>query len=182
MVDFFAYGQVVPPEVRYGVLQRGGYLVSKAELKRIQKYHSRVRHLTWDFCTAQRRTCHRRMTLKALRWDGFGWRVRSFDEYTDKINDLCRAFTTDAVVFPSASAAIAAAEIFSCGQHWKVAQFVWVDGDNEWRFLKSGILMPKRRSCSSNVQACLWNSRRRVRRRLAASSSEKQRIAPNAPM
>jgi hypothetical protein len=167
MSQHFPYGELLPPErmLPYG-LNRSGFCVTKEELERIEKAYSRdFAWLTWKclriMCYAQRRTGAGMVLLKALPWDWGWWRVRLWDGSEGDPSDLCFVFTNHSVLFPSFDSAIAAATIFSSGQHWEIAPLAWMDQNETCRFVQP---------------------RRRVRRRLAASSSEKQRIAPNAPM
>jgi hypothetical protein len=193
MSDFFPYGQILPPQFRFGALERGGYCVTKEELDRIEKHPLSVPESTWvlrrRYCSGQRRTCRGIIVLKALLWDcEWWWRVRLFDELTEEYSDLCVAFTEYAAVFPSHTSAIAAAELFCSGHHWESAPFVWMDRKNEWRFVKA-IRRSKRKARARvpSARECRQSRRRALRRpiedpvRLAGAHPMSLKAAPRSP-
>ncbi len=152
----FPYGEILPPQPSAsGSPGQNTMCVSRNTLDRIAAFKSSVPQLTWDH--GGRFSFHRgRIHIKVLHWDWQWWRVRILDE-KEEPHDLGLAFTRRVLLFPSRYCAIDAAEVFSSGQHAKVAPVVWENRAGGWRF---GLptYSPKRRrlgaQCVSRQCSC----------------------------
>jgi hypothetical protein len=143
MTNLFEHSKLLEPEQTlfdylWDQPGRRQLCVSEDELQKIDNLRPHISRLSW---IAQYRSYHsdrhKRVTVMIVsRWR-YGWRVsrRFFDTkgYSFPL-DLCYLGADAAVVFPSSAAAINAAEIFSSGQHWDVAPFVWINTTGEFRF------------------------------------------------
>src|SRR3954451_11416485 len=129
----FPYGEVLPPEASFGTPQRSMLCITGHQQVKIFSRRPYLRlkwkcFAKWGFTT--RKIGRRGIILKILLCESGWWRVRLFDN--EGFWDLCFVFTDHAAIFPSAYTAIAAAEIFTSGQHWEVANLVWQDENGGW--------------------------------------------------
>lgn len=134
----FPFGSTLSPEISFGgPCGRGFYCVDLEILRKINKHHRKFRTLNWGRMTgwvwdAERQTGRGELVvLKVIQAKCGWWHVRLWDEGA-VLHDLCIAFTDLTALFPTKETAMEAGDIYSSGQHWDIAPFVWINKNDNW--------------------------------------------------